>query len=396
MPSNHCKLLDMSEIKNPFIVKGRIPPAYFCDRVAETEKLTRELLNGNDVVIMSSRRLGKTGLIQHCFEQPVISDQYYTFFVDILETSSLQEFTYKLSLQIYEAVKPLGRKFVDLFVKSLKSLQAGWTYDALSGMPKLTLSMGAFVEPEVTLGEIFNMLEKANKRCIVAIDEFQQIAKYPEKNVEAVLRGYIQHLSNCDFIFAGSERHLLAEMFTTYGRPFYNSTVSMHLDPIVKERYMEFAETNFQQFKKKIEKDLVGKIYDLCEGNTFCMQKMFNTAFAMTKSECTSEILEQALIDILSDKERDFQNLLSHISSRTKELLFAIAVDGFVDRPTSVSFMRCHQLYSASSNQYSLRQLMNDDLITFDFNAKGKKVYRLSDPFLRMWIRQALGYGIGE
>ena len=78
----------MNNIINPFIVKGRIPSAYFCDRVAETEKLTREVLSGNNIVIMSSRRLGKTGLIQHCYDQPAISDNYHTFFVDILETTS--------------------------------------------------------------------------------------------------------------------------------------------------------------------------------------------------------------------------------------------------------------------------------------------------------------------
>jgi AAA+ ATPase superfamily predicted ATPase len=225
----------MSKIKNPFIVKGRIPSEYFCDRVEETKKLTRELLAGNDVVIMSSRRLGKTGLVQHCFDQSVFEEDYYTFFIDILETSSLRDFTYAFGKCVFETLKPKGRKFVDTFVQTLKSLQAGWGYDPISGMPKFTFSIGAITNPQVTLNEIFTLIEKADKRCIVAIDEFQQITKYPEKNVEAVLRGFIQHLSNCDFIFAGSERHLLTEMFSTYGRPFYNSTSSLHLDPILKE-----------------------------------------------------------------------------------------------------------------------------------------------------------------
>ena len=385
---------EMSEINNPFIVKGRIPAACFCDRVAETEKLTRELLNGNDVVIMSSRRLGKTGLIQHCFDQSAINGHYYTFFVDILETSSMQEFVYKLSSQLFETLKPMGRKFVDFFVNSLKSLQAGWTYDPLSGMPKFTFSMGAFTKPEVTLGEIFAMLEQADRRCIVAIDEFQQIAKYPEKNVEAVLRGFIQHLKNCDFIFAGSERHLLAEMFSAYGRPFYNSTSTLNLDPIPKDRYTEFVIDKFLQYKKSVEAEFVGRIYDLCEGNTFCMQKIFNTAFSLTDKECTLEILLGSILDILADKERDYQNILSQVTSRPKEVLFAIANDGFVDRPTSSTFVRCHYLVSASSVQSAIKQLLQNDLITFSLGCNGRKIYRLSDPFLKMWIRQATGYGL--
>ena len=38
----------------------------------------------------------------------------------------------------------------------------------------------------ISLAEIFACLEQADKKCIVAIDEFQQISYYPEKNMEAI------------------------------------------------------------------------------------------------------------------------------------------------------------------------------------------------------------------
>lgn len=385
----------MRDITNPFIVKGRIPSAYFCDRVDETEKLTRELRSGNNVVIMSSRRLGKTGLIQHCYDQSVIADNYYVFFVDILETSSLRDFTYMFSKAVFDTLKTLGQKFVDNFVQTLKSLQAGWGYDPFSGMPKFTLSMGEISEPEVTLGEVFALMEKADKHCIVAIDEFQQIAKYPEKNVEAILRSHIQHLSNCDFIFAGSERHLLSEMFNAYGRPFYNSTSVLNLNPILKERYVEFVILNFQNFGKSIQANNAARIYDLYEGNTFCMQKTFNVAFEMTEKagECTLEILQKAVDEILSDRERDFQNLLANVTTRPKEVLFAMAMSGKVDKPTSASFLHRYRLQSASSVQSSIKQLLQDELITFTIEEKQRKVYFLSDPLLKLWIQQKFGDG---
>lgn len=385
----------MSVISNPFIVKGRIPPEYFCDRVAETEKLTRELLAGNDVVVMSSRRLGKTGLIQHCFDQSVFTENYYTFFVDILETSSLRDFTYVLGRCVFETLQSKGKKFVNKFMQTLKSLQAGWGYDPISGMPKFTFSLGSISDPEVTLNEIFTLIEKADKRCVIAIDEFQQITKYPEKNVEAVLRGFIQHLSNCDFIYAGSERHLLTEMFCTYGRPFYNSTSTLHLDPIKKKHYMEFVTANFQIFHKNIDEESVECIYDLLEGNTFCMQKTFNQAFDQTEpnQECRTDLLHQIILEILSDKERDFQNILSNVASRPKELLVAIAIDGFVDKPTSAAFIRRHQLQSASSVQSAIKQLLQYELITYHLDKNDKKVYRVSDPFLKLWLQQSFNGG---
>ena len=48
---------------NPFITSGYHSEKYFCNRVAETEFLVRQLLNGNHIALISPRRLGKTGLI---------------------------------------------------------------------------------------------------------------------------------------------------------------------------------------------------------------------------------------------------------------------------------------------------------------------------------------------
>lgn len=85
------------------------------------------------------------------------------------------------------------------------------------------------------------MFGASRQKCIVAIDEFQQIGYYPEKNMEAVLRTYIQRCSNANFIFSGSERHLITEMFSEKARPFYNSADIMNLDVIPIDKYIEFA-----------------------------------------------------------------------------------------------------------------------------------------------------------
>ena len=85
-----CKNNDsMAKTTNPFIVTGKIEPEYFCDRVTESARLVKSVTNGNNMVIISPRRMGKTGLIQFCYDKPEIADEYYTFFIDILHTSSL-------------------------------------------------------------------------------------------------------------------------------------------------------------------------------------------------------------------------------------------------------------------------------------------------------------------
>ena len=83
----------MARIRNPFVVTGKIAPEYFCDRVEESARLIKSVTNGNNLVIISPRRMGKTGLIQFCYDKPEIREEYYTFFIDILHTSSLREFT---------------------------------------------------------------------------------------------------------------------------------------------------------------------------------------------------------------------------------------------------------------------------------------------------------------
>ena len=113
----------MAKVINPFIVTGKIEPEYFCDRIQESARLIKSVTNGNNMVIISPRRMGKTGLIQFCYEKPEIREEYYTFFIDILHTSGLREFTYLLGREIYETLLPRSRKMTNLFIQTLKSVE---------------------------------------------------------------------------------------------------------------------------------------------------------------------------------------------------------------------------------------------------------------------------------
>lgn len=380
----------MATINNPFIIKGAIPAEYFCDRVKETEILTNHIHNGRNVVLTAPRRIGKTGLIAHCFQTPKWEEDYYVFFIDILETSSLRDLTFALGRQIFETLKPQSKQMVDLFVQTVRSISGEFGYDILTGMPKFTLSLGAIRNPEYTLAEIFEYINQADKRCLIAIDEFQQIVHYPEKNIEAILRTHIQHCTNADFIFAGSERHILEEMFNLPSRPFYASTANMNLEAISQDIYTEFVLVHFQEFNKHIEATSVEYVYRMFDGNTYCMQKVMNVAFAMTEENelCTQAIVEQAINDILSENERNYKNRLSLLTPKPKELLIAIAKEGKASRVTSGDFVRRYHLTSSSSVQSALKQLLADDWITYTANEQGQKQYLLSDPFLSRWVQQ--------
>ena len=71
----------------------------------------------------------------------------------------------------------------------------------------------------------------------------------------AVLRTHIQHCQNTRFIFAGSQRHMMAEIFASPSRPFYQSTSMMSLAPIDIDKNVEFAQGLFREYRKDIGKD---------------------------------------------------------------------------------------------------------------------------------------------
>ncbi len=96
---------------NPFITSGYRSEKYFCDRIEETRFLTKQITNGNNVALISPRRLGKTGLIEHCFHQPEVKNNYYTFLIDIYATKNLQEFVFEFGKSILQGLKPQGRRY---------------------------------------------------------------------------------------------------------------------------------------------------------------------------------------------------------------------------------------------------------------------------------------------
>ena len=378
----------MAKIKNPFVITGKIEPEHFCGRVNESARLIKSTTNGNNLVIISPRRMGKTGLIQFCYDKPEISNEYYTFFIDILHTSSLREFTYLLGREIYDTLLPRSRKIAKLFIQTIKSISGKFGFDPVTNMPTFNVELGDIEMPEYTLEEIFCFLTNADKPCIIAIDEFQQIGKYPEKNIEALLRTHIQKISNCNFIFAGSERHMMQEMFTSSARPFYNSADIMELKAIAPEEYTAFVKHHFEKCNKTIATENIEYVYNLFKGHTYYIQRAFNEAFADTAEheECTHETIKQAIENMIASNDTIFREILSNIPEKQKALLYAIAKDGEVTNITSANFVKRHALSSASSVQSASKKLLERDAIT-----KINNVYSVTDKLFAMWMNRIYG-----
>lgn len=371
-------------IRNPFITSGYVSAEYFCDRIQESERLVREVLNGNNLALVSTRRMGKTGLIRHCFQFPEIQQSYYTFFIDIYDSRSLRDLVFALSKEILEGLKPAGKKALQGFWECMKSLQASISFD-VNGMPSLNLGLGDIQAPANTLDEIFRYLERADKPCIVAIDEFQQITGYAEGNVEATLRTYVQHCNNARFIFAGSQRHIMGNMFLTASRPFYQSVSMMHLESIPLDEYIAFARKHFERCGKGIEENTVRDIYQRFEGVTWYIQKVLNTLFDMTPEQgiCGVEMVPEAIRLIVDSFRYTYSEILFRLPEKQKELLIAITKEGKAKAITSGAFIKKYKLASASSVQSALKGLLEKEFVTQEMG-----ICQIYDRFLGIWLRE--------
>ena len=370
-------------VPNPFITNGYVSPHYFCDCVEEIEQLTRLVTNGNNVALISPRRLGKTGLINHCLEQVVVKDNYYTFVVDIYATKNLQEFVYELGKTVLGMLKPRGRKAWEKFLNTIGSLRGNISFD-INGNPEWGLGVGDIKVPEFTLDEIFDYLEHADKPCIVAIDEFQVIADYPDNKVEAVLRTRIQKCQNTWFIYSGSQRHMMSEIFVSPSRPFYQSTSLMSIGTIDIEKYTGFAQGLFREYHKEISREAVVAAYQRYEGVTWYVQSVLNALFTLTEpnASCTEEMIGPAIQQIINQQSFAYKALLFQLPTKQKEVLMAICKEGKATNLTSRSFLQRYHL-TASMVQGAVKGLLEKDFITHDMG-----IYTPYDQFFSQWLLQ--------
>ena len=371
-------------MRNPFITNGYAGPEYFCDRVEETQHIMELLTNENNMALISPRRIGKTELIRHCFAQPEIQAEYYTFIIDIYSTNSVCDLVNMFGKAIIDALRPKGKTVWEKFLMVLSSLRSEISFD-INGLPVWGVGIGNLINPEITLDEIFTYLNQADKPCLVAIDEFQQITNYADNRIEALLRTYIQRCTNAHFIFSGSHRHLMAEMFTSPARPFYQSVTLMNLKPLDVGKYKEFASGKFEERDKHLNTEVVDELFTRFNGVTSYIQRVMNVLFLKTPTDgtCTPDMVEDAVNYNLSMASDTYETLLRQMPEKQRNVFIAISAEGEARSVKSGAFAKKYHLPSPSSVNSALKGLLEKDFITQEGDA-----YMVYDKFFDMWLRK--------
>jgi uncharacterized protein len=367
---------------NPFSITTYLGSDYFCDRKKETEELLRNIKNDSSTTLIAIRRIGKTGLIKHTFGK--LPKIYKSVYIDILETENLNHFLNLLASSILKSVPErsnIGKKIWDF----IKTLRPTISFDALSGDPKVSFD-ARNKEIEINIDSLLHFLETQNFKTVIAIDEFQQITNYPEKNVASWLRSRIQQLKNIIFIFSGSQQHLMTELFSSPKQPFYRSTQIMKLEKIDKTIYKKFIVEQFKKYKKDISSEIALEILSWTNTHTFYVQQVCNRVFSATNNNVTSDIWKLQAKSLLKEQELLFFSYRNMLTQNQWQLLKAIANENIVYQPTSREFLKNYGLGSSASVLRSLSALINNEIVYSDFDKDGKKYYSVYDILLQRRI----------
>ena len=370
-------------LRNPFVYQGYVSPNYFCDRIVETEELIGNLQNGRNTVLISPRRIGKTGLIKNTFYKLKEAEKdAICIYVDIFSTKNQQEFVQLLGTAITQDVLSRGQKAIKRLLEFFGSWRPVIGQDPYTGTPTVSISIESS-QSSVSLKNIFDYLSLSKHEVYIAIDEFQQITKYPETGIEALLRSYIQFASNAHFVFSGSKRHLMTQIFNSPDRPFYQSTVSMGLEPLHEEIYYDFARRFFEAKKGSFSQEIFHDVYQRFSGVTRSIQLILNKLYETEKHVGNGAQVNEAILHIVNQSSMQYEELMNILTDNQQALMRAIAKEGCVASPQGDEFIKRYSLPSASSVKTALDVLLDKDLVF-----RTQAGYIVYDHFFAVWLRR--------
>ncbi|MCL2329136.1 MAG: ATP-binding protein [Bacteroidetes bacterium] len=371
---------------NPFVTKGYASKELFCDRKKELKNLLDNAKNGLDTTLFADRKMGKTGLIYRFFDYlGEKNSEFANVYVDIFSSRCLDDFVRLLSEAILRKY-PEKTSFGKAFMKILKSFRPLISYDAVTGEPQVMISYQNEAEKHYTLKGILDFLETRNVPVVLAIDEFQQITEYPETNIEALLRTYVQQVKNIRFIFCGSKTSLITEMFSSIKRPFFNSTSFLHLDKIDEKMYFDFIKDNFEKHKKKIDDEAIQFILEWTLRHTFYTQFICNQTFNISKRTATIVEVKQACKSIFQQNEAVFLQYRRLLTPAQWNFLIATAKEEILVKPTAKDFLMKHNIGTPAHAKRLLNALIDKDLIVEKIT-RTETNYYLYDVFLLRWMQ---------
>ncbi|MBQ8722079.1 MAG: ATP-binding protein [Paludibacteraceae bacterium] len=372
-------------MKTPFLFGKVTDFPNFTDRVKESERLSKNLLNGVNSIIVSPRRWGKTSLVTHVLSDIVEKRKdVRVCHIDVFNCRTEEQFYQIYANAILSAVETKLDKFVEAARRYLGRLVPSISLSDSAQQYELTFGVN-FKDDKLSVGDVLNLpqriSEDLNIDFIVAIDEFQSIDFYDDSLAfQRKLRSYWQHHKRVTYCLYGSKRHMLLDIFSNPNMPFFKFGDIMFLDKISREDWQEFIVRRFADTGKVIDIELSGIIADKVKNHPYYVQQLSQQVWLRTARKCTLAIVDEAFESMVRQLSLLFTNLIDSLTSR--QISFLVAVAKGEERFSSQEVLSKYKL-GTSANIKNLRtSLLDKDLIDIRVESK----IEIQDPVFEWWL----------
>ncbi len=371
-------------IKKSFIYGVAVEGDNFTDRVKETNRLKSDFENGQNVILISPRRMGKTSLVKKV-QSLINTDTTIVVYMDIYDCRSEYDFYNRLATSV---LKQTSGK-TELILQNIKDFLIRLNPSISFGSdPNNEFSISLGITPkEYSAEEILELPEKIakkiNKHIVICIDEFQQIGEFADSlSIQKKMRGVWQLQSNVSYCLFGSKKHMLSSMFQNKKMPFYQFGDIVFLQAISTEDWIPFIRNKFKEKNIEISDELIRKICSSVDNQSSYVQQLAWNVMLNAENEVTEETVEVAINDMLSQNTLLFMQQIEGLTSYQMNFLKAIS-DGVHNDFTSQKILSSYELGAKSNIMRIKNVLIHKELIE-----KTSEGIFFTDPIFKLWMKR--------
>lgn len=372
-------------MQNPFVFSNYVTGESFCNRNKELSELLKYIKGSQNVLLFSHRRFGKSSLIQQVFSK--IKEKGLNIgamHVELYGTISEKDFITRIFQGLNQLESNLERLLKSVS-KALSKIKLDLSIDSVTGTASISPSFAA-VNEKIILEELMNILLKYSqkRKLVIAFDDFQEVANYTEDGFEKRLRSFIQHHSNICYIFSGSQKHLITEMFNSNSRAFYKLADSFPLGKIETEHYIPWIKNLFSRKNVFLPIELIEEIVSRFENHPMYIQNfLFHLWEIPRNKEYSPEIINDLENKIIEKRSLEYTVLWETLSINQKKTLKLILLNNGANLFNADS-LKSVNLKTGSLVTKALSSLVKKEIIIKN------GTYMIQDIVFKKWLQKTL------
>ena len=353
----------------------------FCNREKERKELLRCINDNEHCVIVAPRRYGKTSLVMQAITESGAAHGMIDLFCVVYEEEITRKIAQGIS-QIAQSLMSRTDKTLSFLEGVFRSAKIGIHAGSLDISVQFSKTKATIEHIEDLLQGLEKIAEKANKKVVLFIDEFQDILKIEKSSsIQAAIRSVAQHSKYVTYIFSGSSRVMLEKIFDDSSQPLYMMCHKMTLARITPEHFTKHIQGAAQTtWNKKLPDMLIERIIILTECHTYYVNALCVKIMAFSEPP-KAEQIDVTWDALLVQHKGKIISELEKLSPNRIKVIANIAILGEVNEPNSREFLDEVKI-SLSSAQASIQYLLDNDYL-FETNSGG---LRLVDPLMRLFL----------